>query len=162
MGLITDEARAWATQRYPDFTFEVNARDIQKYAYAIGETDPIHFDRDAAIEAGYDDVVAPPFFPYVIRMHAAHLIARDELEPDGSAGADVPPVDTTRAMAGELSIDLGEPVTAGDTVVVSKRIVDMYEKEGRSGALVFVMMEFTFINQRGQLVAREHFTRIYR
>ena len=38
----------------------------------------------------------------------------------------------------------------------------MYEKEGRSGPFVFVEMEFTFTNQRGGLVARENFTRIYR
>jgi hypothetical protein len=38
----------------------------------------------------------------------------------------------------------------------------MYEKEGRSGPLVFVEMEFTFTNQRGEMVARENFTRIYR
>jgi hypothetical protein len=38
----------------------------------------------------------------------------------------------------------------------------MYEKEGRSGPLVFVEMEFIFTNQKGELVAKEYFTRIYR
>ena len=47
-------------------------------------------------------------------------------------------------------------------MTVGKRIVEMYEKEGRSGPLVFVTMEFTFTNQRGEMVAREQFTRIYR
>jgi hydroxyacyl-ACP dehydratase HTD2-like protein with hotdog domain len=47
-------------------------------------------------------------------------------------------------------------------VTVVKRIIDMYEKEGRSGTLVFVTQEFTFTNQRGEMVAREQFTRIYR
>jgi len=162
MGVITEEARRWAERDYPDYAFTVGERDIQKYAHAIGETDPMHFERAAAVEAGYADVVAPPLFPYVIRMHAAHLVGRDDLEPDGSATADVPPLDTTRAMAGETTIDLEQPVVAGDVVTVTKRIVDMYEKEGRSGALVFVIMEFTFTNQRGDLVARERFTRIYR
>jgi hydroxyacyl-ACP dehydratase HTD2-like protein with hotdog domain len=162
MGVITEEARRWAEQDYPDYAFAVNERDIQKYAHAIGETDRIHFDREAAIEAGYDEIVAPPFFPYVIRMHASHLVGRDQLEPDGSASADVPPLNTTKAMAGEITIDLGEPVLAGDVVKVTKRITDLFEKEGRSGTLVFVKMEFTFTNQRGDLVAREEFTRIYR
>lgn len=162
MGLITDEARLWAEREYPDFAFEVGSTDIMKYSHAIGETDPIHFDRAAAVDAGYADIVAPPFFPYVIRMHGAHLVPRGDLDPDGSSSADVPPVETTRAMAGELSIEIGEPIVAGDTVTVSKRITDMYEKEGRSGALVFVTMEFTFTNQRGENVATELFTRIYR
>ena len=160
--MITDEARAWAQQTYPDYVFDVGRRDIIKYAHAISETDPVHFDAAAAHEAGYSDIVAPPFFPYVIRMHAAHLVPRDELAPDGSATADVPPVGATRAMAGEIHMELGAPVVAGDVITVKKRILEMYEKEGRSGNLVFVKMEFTFLNQQGDLVAREEFTRIYR
>ncbi len=160
--LITPEARAWAEREYPDATFQVGRSDIQRYSYAIGEADAIHVDPEAAREAGYADVVAPPMFPYVIRMHTAHLGPRDELAPDGSATADVPPVQTTRAMAGEISLELGVPVVAGDTVTVGKRIVEMYEKEGRSGPLVFVTMEFSFTNQREEMVARERFTRIYR
>jgi hydroxyacyl-ACP dehydratase HTD2-like protein with hotdog domain len=162
MTVITGEAREWAQQEYPSYTMTVGRTDIQKYAHAIGETDPIYLDPDAARNAGYADVVAPPFFPYVIRMHAAHVVSRDRLEPDGSASADVPPLSTTRAMAGEITIDLGVPVVAGDDITVTKRIVDMYEKEGRSGPLVFVTQEFTFTNQRGELVGREQFTRIYR
>lgn len=160
--MITEAARAWAARDYPDSSFLVTARDIHKYASAIGETDRIYYDSEAAQAAGYVDVVAPPFFPYVIRMHAAHLVGRDQLEPDGSATVDVPPLETTRAMAGETTIDLGEPVVAGDLVTVTKKIIDMYEKGGRSGALVFVTMEFVFTNQRDELVAREQFTRIYR
>lgn len=162
MGVITDEARTWAESEFPSFTFEVTEHDIGRYARAIGETDPVYFDEGAARAAGYDGVIAPPFFPYVIRMHAANLVAREDLAPDGSATADVPPVPTTRAMAGEVGIELGVPVIAGDVITVEKRIVDMYEKQGRSGDLVFVVQEFTFTNQRDELVARERFTRIYR
>jgi hydroxyacyl-ACP dehydratase HTD2-like protein with hotdog domain len=65
-------------------------------------------------------------------------------------------------MAGETSVVFGERVVAGDVISVEKRLAQMYEKEGRSGPLVFVEMEFIFTNQRGELVARENFTRIYR
>lgn len=162
MTLITDEAREWAARSFELFEFLVDRTSILRYAHAIGETDPIHFDPDAARAAGYEDVVAPPFFPYVIRMHAAHLVPKSDLEPDGSFAGDVPPVETTRAMAGETSIELGVPVVVGDAIRLEKRISDMYEKVGRSGPMVFVTMEFTFTNQRNELVARESFTRIYR
>lgn len=160
--MLTDEARTWAEQPFEDYVFEVGRRDIQKFAHAVGETNPIHFDVDAARAAGHRDVVAPFYFPYVIRMHASHVIPRDELAPDGSATADVPPVEATRAMAGETSIEMGVPVIAGDVVTLSKRVTGLEEKEGRSGTLVFVTMEFTFTNQDGEMVARESFTRIYR
>lgn len=162
MTLITEQARRWAEGTYPDFQYVVDRVAIARYAHAIGESDPIYFDSEAARSAGYDDVVAPPLFPYVIRMHAAHLVPRSELEPDGSAGGDVPPVETTRAMAGETTMEFGSPVVAGDEIVVSKRITEMYEKTGRSGPMVFVTMEFSFTNQRDEMVAREQFTRIYR
>jgi len=140
----------------------VTATDIAKFAHATGETNPIHFDKEAAVAAGYPDVVAPTLFTYAVRMHASALVPADRLEPDGSPTSDVPPLPTKRAMAGETLVVLGERVIAGDVISVHKRLADMYEKEGRSGPLVFVEMEFSFRNQRGQLVARENFTRIYR
>jgi acyl dehydratase len=162
VGIITDEARSWAEKEFPRFDFAVTGRDIAQFAHATEATDPIHFDRAAARAAGFDDVVAPALFPYVIRMQAYNLVDRAHLEPDGSPSADVPPLPTRRAMAGETSIDLGDPIVAGDVITVEKHLLDLYEKEGRSGPLVFVQMEFTFHNQHGRLVAREQFTRIYR
>jgi acyl dehydratase len=162
MGIITEEARLWADRDYPAFEMQVTATDIARFAHATGETNPIHFDKEAAVAAGHADVVAPTLFSYVVRMHASALVSPDQLEPDGSPTADVPPLPTRRAMAGETSVVLGERVVAGDVISVRKRLARMYEKEGRSGPLVFVEMEFTFTNQRGDLVARENFTRIYR
>jgi len=162
MGVITEDARRWADRDYPPFEMLVTATDIAKFAYATGETNPIHFDKEAAVAAGYADVVAPTLFSYVVRMHASALVPPDQLELDGSPTADVPPLPTRRAMAGETSVVLGERIVAGDVISVRKRLSRMYEKEGRSGPLVFVEMEFTFANQRGDLVSRENFTRIYR
>lgn len=162
MGVVSDDARRWAEREYAAVTVAVTARDIAQYAHAIEATDRIHFDHDEAHTAGYRGVVAPSLFPYVIRMQAYNLVGRDELEVDGSPSADVPPLPTVRAMAGETSIELGEPIVAGDVITVEKRLLDLYEKEGKSGPLVFVQMEYTFRNQDNQLVAREQFTRIYR
>jgi acyl dehydratase len=141
---------------------QVTSTDIARFAHATGETNPVHFDREAARAAGHPDVVAPTLFPYVVRMHASALVPADQLEPDGSPSADVPPLPTRRAMAGETRVEMGVQVVAGDVVTVEKRLARMYEKEGRSGPLVFVEMEFIFTNQRGEMVAKENFTRIYR
>jgi len=162
MTVITDEARAWALREYPTVDFLVTGRDIAQFAIATEATDPIHFDSEAARSAGFRDVVAPPLFSYVIRMQSYNVVDRSQLEEDGSPTADVPPLSTRRAMAGETSVELGEPIVAGDVIRVEKRITDLYEKEGRSGPLVFVQMEFLFRNEAGQMVARERFTRIYR
>jgi hydroxyacyl-ACP dehydratase HTD2-like protein with hotdog domain len=162
VSLITEEARAWAREPFPTHTFQVGRSDIARYARAIGSTEPVYLDVEAARAAGHPDVLAPPYFPYVIRMHSANLTDRDRLEPDGSAAEDVPPLETKRAMAGETDIEIGRPIHAGDTITLEKRIVDLYEKEGRSGSLVFVKTEFVFVNQHDEVVFRERFTRIYR
>lgn len=161
-GVITDEARRWATEPFEQYVTTVSRNDIARFARAIGETDPIYYDPDAARAAGHRDVLAPAYFPYTIRMQAAHLIDRADLEPDGSSSADVPPLPTNRAMAGETKLEVGASIHAGDTITLDKRIIDLYEKSGRSGALVFVTTEFVFTNQLDELVMREQFTRIYR
>ncbi len=160
--LITDQARRWAAEPFVPVVFEVGRNDIRRYAHAIGATDPVHIDPAAARAAGYRDLLAPPYFPYVVRMHGAHLTDRSGLEPDGSATEDVPPLEVERAMAGETEIEMGVPVVAGDTITLHKEIVDLYEKVGRSGPMAFVKTQFTFWNQQSEMVMRERFTRIYR
>jgi len=162
MGVITEEARAWAQRDYPSHEFTVTTHDIRRFATAIGASNPIHFDREAAVSAGFADLVAPTLFTYVVRMHAYTLIDPSLLEEDGSPADDVPPLSTKRAMAGGVSIEIERRIVAGDVITVDKRLTDMYEKEGRSGPLVFVEFEFRFRNQRGEPVATERFTRIYR
>ena len=160
--VITDDVRAWAEREYPEFDYLVTATDIARFAHATAETDPIHFDKAHAVAAGHADVVAPTMFPYVIRMHGSTLVPRDEIELDGSPRSDVPPLSSRRAVAGETSIEIGAPIVAGDSITVHKRLAAIYEKEGRSGPMVFVEMEFTLTNQNGERVAVERFTRIYR
>lgn len=160
--LITDEARRWAAEPFADSHFAVGRNDIRRFAHAVGALDPVHLDVDAAVEAGYPDLLAPPYFPYVVRMHASNLTGRQNLLADGSAAEDVPPLQTRRAMAGSTEITFGVAVFAGDTLTLRKRIAEIYEKVGRSGPMVFVKTEFSFTNQRDEPVMREHFTRIYR
>lgn len=162
MTLITDEARKWASEPFEEVTFAVGRNDVRRFSYATGALDPVHIDIEAARAAGYPDLLAPPYFPYVVRMHGSNLTSREGLTSDGSAAEDVPPLPTKRAMAGETEIELGASVFAGDTITLRKHIADLYEKVGRSGPMVFVKTEFTFTNQRDELVMREHFTRIYR
>src|SRR3954452_12983473 len=50
---------------YPSTTYAVGREKIREYARAVGETNPLHLDVEAARAAGYDDVVAPPMFVVV-------------------------------------------------------------------------------------------------
>ena len=50
---------------YPPFEYEVGKEKIKEYAWAVGEDNPVHFDREQAKAAGFRDVVAPPMFAVV-------------------------------------------------------------------------------------------------
>jgi hypothetical protein len=50
-------------------------------------------------------------------------------------------------------IELGVRVRPGDTVEVRSTLHEVYEKTGRSGSMVFVVIRFTMTNQRGEMLA---------
>lgn len=47
------------------FEYAVGREKIREYASAIGETNPLYFDPEAARLAGFADLVAPPMFAAV-------------------------------------------------------------------------------------------------
>ncbi len=50
---------------YPATTYAVGREKVREFAYAVGETNPLYLDHDAARAAGHADVVAPPMFAVV-------------------------------------------------------------------------------------------------
>ncbi len=50
-------------------------------------------------------------------------------------------------------LELGVPLRPGDTVTLRATLHDVYEKTGRSGGMVFVVVRQTLTNQRGEMVA---------
>ncbi|MGH9244512.1 MAG: FAS1-like dehydratase domain-containing protein [Acidimicrobiales bacterium] len=161
-GLLTPEARAWAERDYPVHHVTITARDIRKFAHVTGETDPIHFDVEAARRAGYSDVVAPPMLYVLLRVEPYHLRPRAALERDGSPSEDIPPVAITGAMAGETRLELQRPFVAGDEIACHKRLLDLIEKDGRSGPLLLLRFEYRYADRAGDTVVLEEFTRILR
>ena len=50
---------------YEPVRYAVGREKIREYARAVGETNPVHLDVEAARAAGYADLVAPPMFAVV-------------------------------------------------------------------------------------------------
>lgn len=112
---------------------------IRQYAEAIGDTNPLFTDEEAARRAGHPSVQAPPTFPTVLvypgmRPHIGlkhrgdYVLATWAMEP----------------LA---------PIHAGDTISGTLTLKDVYAKTGRSGSMIFVAWELEFRNQHGELVA---------
>ena len=65
-------------------------------------------------------------------------------------------------MAGGLKIEYFKPVHPGDWLTATRTLTDIYEKEGRSGPLIFYEVVMDIVNDDGELVIREKTTRILR
>ena len=129
-------------------TYEVGLEKIREYARAVGETNPVNLEREAALAAGYRDVVAPPMFCVV---YSAPAMGPAVLDPDVG-------INLAAMVHGSQEFVWGEPVSAGDVITTQPRLADAYEKDGR-GFYVF-MSEST--NQDGALTVRGTWTNIVR
>src|SRR5919106_3406504 len=91
-------------KQWPSAEYEVGREKIREYARAVGEENPVHHDPEAAREAGFRDVVAPPMFCVV---YSAGAMAPAVLDPELG-------IDLARLLHGGQEFVWGEPVCAGD------------------------------------------------
>lgn len=135
-------------KQYPPFTYEVGVEKIREYANAVGEGEPVHHDRDAAREAGFRDIVAPPMFAVV---YSGGAIGPAILDPEVG-------IDLGRMLHASQEFAWGEPVCAGDVVETSVSVKELYERDGRQ----FFVFESVSRNGHGQEVVRGTWTNIVR
>jgi acyl dehydratase len=91
----------------PSQPYAVDAATIAEFAAAVGATDPVHTDAEAARAAGYRDVVAPP----TMAVRFAQQCDRAYIA-DPEAG-----IDFSRVVHGEQRFVHHRPITAGDALV---------------------------------------------
>jgi len=140
-----DTANAGKT--YEAATFDVEADRIRQYADAVHEDNPVYHDADAAREAGFRDVVAPPMFAVVYSAPAMGPAIFDTI------GDALP-----RMVHGGQDFTWGEPVCAGDTITTEASVKEIYEKDGKG----FYVFETVSTNQDGAETVRAKWTNIVR
>ena len=135
-------------KEYPGTTYEVGLEKIREYAAAVGEGNPVHHDREAAIAAGFRDVVAPPMFTVVYSAPAlGPAVLDDEVGINFAA-----------MVHGGQEFVWGEPVCAGDRISTTARVAEIYEKDGKG----FYVFESVSTNQDGDEVVKGTWTNIVR
>jgi len=135
---------------FPAFTADVEKGRLKFFAKAIGETNPIYTDEAVARDAGYRSLPAPPTFTTVLDMEG----------PEFLPFLDLLNMDIARILHGSQEFEYIAPIYAGDCITATARIVDMFEKKG--GALEFVVMQQSYTNQDGELVAKSTNTLVHR
>jgi acyl dehydratase len=141
-------ADAPTRKRYPSFEYEVGREKIREYANAVGESNPVHHDPDAARAAGFRGGDAPPMFGGV---YSAGAMAPAILDPEMG-------INLMLMVHGEQEFEWGEPVCAGDTISTSVQIKDVFDKKG----MKFYVFESESKNQDGQTTVKGTWTNIVR
>lgn len=133
---------------YPPTLYAVGREKIKEYSRAVGETNPVHLDHEAARAAGHDDVVAPPMFAVV---YCAPSVGPPIFDPD---------IELNFAMMvhGGQEFEWGPLVIAGDEITTTASVKDISEKDGRG----YYVFESISVNQRGEQVCRGTWTDIVR
>ncbi|MGE2716776.1 MaoC family dehydratase N-terminal domain-containing protein [Mycolicibacterium litorale] len=125
---------------WPESTVDVERGRVAMFAKAIGETDPIYFDVEAARAAGHPDLLAPPTF--VFGLDLEHSDTLGVLEAHG--------VNLSAVLHGEQRFTYHREVHAGDSLTLSAEFTDYYAKRG--GALEFLVRR-SQLTSDGELVA---------
>jgi acyl dehydratase len=133
---------------YPATRYAVGREKVREYALAVGETNPLYLDVEAARAAGYDDVVAPPMFAVVFGLPA---VAPGMFDPEVG-------IDFARLVHGGQEFTWGPLVVAGDEIETVTTLSDITERAGNG----FYVFETRSTNQRGETVCVGRWTNIVR
>jgi acyl dehydratase len=133
---------------YPPTTYAVGREKIREYAAAVGETNPLYFDVDAARAAGYADVVAPPMFAVV---YGARAVGPAIVDPDVG-------IDFARMLHAGQQFVWGPLVVAGDEITTTASVKDISER----GGMNFFVFETVSQNQNGDTVCTGTWSQIVR
>lgn len=88
----------------PTEPYLVGREKVREFARAVFSTSPLNFELEAAIRAGYPDVVAPPTFAVVVQERTlAQLLSA----PDAG-------IDFSRVVHGDQRFSYTRPIVAGD------------------------------------------------
>jgi len=123
---------------YPATTYAVGREKVREFARAVGETNPLYLDVEAARAAGHADVVAPPMFAVVFSMPA---VAQGMFDPDVG-------IEFSRLVHTGQQFTWGALVVAGDEIATTTSLTDVSERAGNG----FFVFESTSVNQRGETV----------
>lgn len=133
---------------YPPASYAVGREKVREYARAVGESNPLHLELDAARAAGYEDVVAPPMFVVVYSFPA---VLPALFDPEVG-------IDFSRMVHGGQEFEWGPLVVAGDEITTTTTIADVSERRG-NGFFVFATES---VNQRGETVCSGRWSNIVR
>ena len=171
---ITDEVKALIglESEWVEAPDPVERSEIRRHMQAVMDEDPMDWDEAAAADGPFGGVVAPPLFPlHVLRPAPGGTdpLARAATDPDfdGSVrgmmkGLKPLPIPLPRVLNGGNQVEIYQLAKPGEKVKVRSKYIDIFQKDGRSGTLVFLITETLYKNEKDELLLKAIQTRIIR
>src|SRR5712692_2611897 len=106
----------------------VTAEHIAAFARALGDANPLYLDPEAARRGPFGAVVAPPTYPIAFMTQAMAGGMETFLELG---------LNFMTLVHGEQEFEYLRLVRAGETLMLTGRVADIYEKNGSRGTLDF-------------------------
>ena len=127
----------------PPFVVTVERGKIKEFARAIGDLNPLYLDDRVGQASEFGDIIAPPTFLTTFRDESA----------DTSALLRELGTDISRVLHGEQECEIHRPLRPGETFLCRSRVLDVYEKTGKSGPMAFVVREMVVTDKTDEIVA---------
>ncbi len=135
--------RSIVGKEYPPYVVTVERGKIKEFARALGDLNPFYLDDDIGRASQWGDVIAPPTFAVTFR---------DEKADSGALLRDLG-VDISRLLHGEQEFELFGQLQPGETYLCRTKVVDIYEKKGKTGPMAFVVRETAIADRANEIVA---------
>jgi len=110
----------------------VTAEHVADFARALGDPNPLYVDSEAGRRGPFGTVVAPPTYPIAFMTQAMAGGMETFLELG---------LNFMTLVHGAQEFEYVRPIRAGETLTLTGRVADVYEKPGSSGILDFVVLE---------------------
>ena len=123
----------WCGWEFDAVDFEISAEPMVEFAVSCGET------QSRFIDPGDADFQAVP--SYTTRFHGRRAMPADF------------PIKQHEGFDAGKSVEVHNTLRPGDKLTARSEIHDIYEKTGRSGAMLFIVHRMKFSNQRGELIS---------
>jgi len=128
-------------KEYPPYAITVERGKIKEFARAIGDLNPFYLDDEVGRASAWGDIITPPTFPISFRDETG-LLLRD-------LGTDV-----SRLLHGEQEFEIFRQLRPGETYLCRSKVLDLYEKTGKTGPMGFVVRETSVTDANNEIVAK--------
>jgi hypothetical protein len=128
--VISQELESLLNVEFGPEVYEIEKRMVRRFAEAIDDPNPAW------------QQVTPPTFP-------AALVPTELLHRLFNAECPL-----KRVLNGASELEYFKPIRVGDVIAVTARLDKLRKMEGKEGTTLFMIMEATYKNQDGELVAR--------